>query len=301
MWRDSGRGLALAGAAALLLAACDEAGEAGREETAAEMAAADAAFPAEAAGEAAAPPAGGEMAALGERPAIPVSMPKMAYIFDYGFRLPGNDIAALQQKHADMCEAMGPYSCQIVSLSNSGDEGEYVTGRLELAVAAEKARSFGAKLAEAAEGAGGEQVSATIAGEDLSKQIVDTEARLRSRILLRDRLLDVLRTRSGKVSELVEAERGVAQVNEEIDRARSWLEEMRGRVAFSRLNVDYESTTPAAGGFLEPIRGAVGSLGAIFGAIIAALIVLGAIGGPLGLLAWGAVRVRRRFAPVEAG
>ncbi len=224
----------------------------------------------------------------------------MAYVFDFGFRLPGEDIAALEQKHADMCEAMGPYSCQILSLSNSGDEGEYVTGKLELAVVADRARAFGNRLAEAANGAGGEQVSATIAGEDLSKAIVDTEARLRTRIVLRDRLLDVLATRNGKVAELVEAERGVAQVNEEIDQARSWLAEMKGRVAFSRVNVNYESTTPAAGGFLEPIRGAVGSLGGILGTLVAALIMLGAIGLPLGALIWGGVRLRRRLVPAEA-
>jgi hypothetical protein len=284
--------------AMLAMTACSEAGD---RSTSGDAAMADAAMAdvatAEASVGATAPPADGEMAAIGERPGIPVSLPKMAYVFDYGFRLPGQDIAPLQQKHADMCEAMGPYSCQIVSLSTSGDEGEYASGKLELAVVADKARAFGTRLAQAAEGAGGEQVSATIAGEDLSRQIVDTEARLRTRIVLRDRLLEVLRTRTGKVSELVEAERGVAQVNEEIDQARSWLEEMRGRVAFSRLNVNYESTTPAAGGFLEPIRGAIGSLGSILGTIIAALILLAAIAGPLALLGWGAVRLRRRFVP----
>jgi hypothetical protein len=237
----------------------------------------------------------GELGALAGRPDIPATLPKMAYVFDYGFRLPGDAIAPLQQKHADMCEALGPYSCQIVSLSHSGDEGEYVQGRLQLAVAADKARAFGADLTQAAEQAGGKRVAATIAGEDLSKSIVDTEARLRSRVVLRDRLLEVLSTRRGTVAELVEAERSVAQVNAEIDQARSWLEEMNGRVAFSRLNIDYQSVAPAAGSFLAPIRGALGSLGTIFGGMVAILIVLGAVGLPMLAIALAVRRLRRRF------
>jgi hypothetical protein len=291
MWRESGRGFVLMGAAALALAACSEASDgniAARDETAATAAP----F-----GDGAAP---SNQAARAADPAeIPVSLPKIAYVFDYGFRLPGKNIPALEQKHADMCEAMGPSSCHIVSLSSNGEEGEYLTGKLELAVAADEARSFGAKLAEAATSAGGKQVSAKIEGEDLSKQMVDTEARLRSRIALRDRLMEVLSTRKGSVAELIEAERGVATVNEEIDQASSWLKEMKGRVAFSRVVVNYESSAPGAGSFLGPVRTAAGSLGSIYGLLAALAIVVLAVGGPIALLAWALRRLRRRFTPPQ--
>ncbi|WP_232842947.1 DUF4349 domain-containing protein [Allopontixanthobacter confluentis] len=237
----------------------------------------------------------GTMSAIDSRAEIPVTMPKVAYVYDFGYRLPGEDIATLQQDHADLCEAQGPYTCQILSMTHSGEEGEYASGQLQLAVAAPKARDFGKKLAAAASGAGGEQVSATMQGEELSKQIVDTEARLRARTVLRDRLLDVLETRQGKVSELVEAERGVARVNEEIDQARSWLEEMRGRVAYSRINIAYASHSPAAGGFVEPVRSAVGSLGSLLGMMVAALIVMLAVIVPLGAIGIGAMRLHRRY------
>jgi hypothetical protein len=194
---------------------------------------------------------------------------------------------------------MGPYNCQIVSLSSNGEEGEYRTGKLELSVVADKARGFGASLAAAATNAGGEQVAANIEGEDVSKQMVDTEARLRSRVILRDRLLEVVRTRKGTVAELVEAERNVAAVNEEIDQANSWLKEMKGRVAYSKVVVNYESATPMAGRFLTPVREAFGSLGSIFGLLAAIAIVLAAIGGPIGLAAWAFRRLRQRLAPAE--
>ena len=93
----------------------------------------------------------------------------------------------------------------------------------------------------------------------------------------------------------------MAQVNEEIDQARSWLQEMKGRVSFSRVVVNYESASPTARSFLAPVRGALGSLGSILGGLVAILIMLAAIGGPLALAFWGFRRARRRWAPVEAG
>lgn len=226
---------------------------------------------------------------------IPVGMPQIAYVFSYGFRVAGPKIPALQQRHADLCESKGPLVCRIIAMEQSGGEGDHTGGTLQLAVASDEARTFGKQLATLAESADGEQVAAGISGEDLSKRIVDTEARLRARSLLRDRLMEVLATRRGTVTELVEAERGVAQVNEEIDQARSWLTEMKGRVAFSRLDIAYESGAAPTNSFLDPVRGAVGSLGSIFGMLLAALIVLGAVLGPLMAGAFGVRRIVRQL------
>lgn len=236
---------------------------------------------------------GAEVADLSD---IPASLPKMAYVFDYGFRLAGEAIAPLQQQHADMCEAQGPYACRIVSLSRTGEETDEIRGELQLAVASDKARGFGAQLTAAAEGANAEAFRANIQGEDLSKSIVDTEARLRSRIALRDRLMELLETRRGKVEELVEAERQVAAVNEEIDGARSWLTEQEGRVAFSRMTLTYESATPG-GTFLRPVEAALGSLGSIFGMVVAVLILLGAFGVPVLATVLCIRALRRRWKP----
>ncbi|MBX7483701.1 DUF4349 domain-containing protein [Qipengyuania qiaonensis] len=226
---------------------------------------------------------------------IPVGTPQVAYRYAYGFRLPSEAIRSLQERHADMCEAKGPDACRIISMDQAENEGDYAYGSLTLAVRARDARSFGKELASASGKVDGELVSSSIEGEDLSKRIVDTEARLRARTVLRDRLMDVLRNRRGTVAELVEAERGVAQVNEEIDQAQSWLTEMRGRVAYSNMTVTYESGKPATGGFAEPIRSAWNSLGGIFGTMISVLIVLLAVLVPLGLLVWLGMRAWRRL------
>jgi hypothetical protein len=231
---------------------------------------------------------------------IPVSLPKIAYVYSLGFRIAGPKIPALEQRHADLCEAKGPQTCRIISMNQSGSEGDYSSGTLQLAVASSQARTFAKELATLAEGDDGKQVLSAISGEDLSKQIVDTDARLRAHTLLRDRLMDVLATRRGTVTELVEAERGVAQVDEEIDEARSWLAEMKGRVAFSRVDINYAAGAPASGSFGEPIHAAVGSLGAIFGNLLALVIVLAAIGVPAAAVVVGSIRLWRRFGATGA-
>ncbi len=233
---------------------------------------------------------------LPELDKLPTSLPQLAYLYDYRWRLPAADIAGLQRRHASLCEQQGPATCQILGMTKSGEEAGEVTGELQMAVASRQARAFGALLEDEAEDAGAEQVSAEIASEELSKAIVDTEARVAARTELRDRLLEVLRTRKGKVEELGEAERSVAAVNEEIDQAKSWLKETRGRVAYSRITVHYETGTPASSDFLGPVTAALGSLGTIFGYLVALAILVGGVALPVCGAWWGARRLRRRFA-----
>lgn len=228
---------------------------------------------------------------------IPVSLPQLAYDYDYRWRMPAAEIGALQRRHASLCEQQGPASCQILGMSKTGEEEGEVRGVLEMAVASKQARAFGALLEDEAEDAGAEQVSAEIASEELSRNIVDTEARLAARTELRDRLLQVLKTRKGTVAELVEAERSVAQVDEEIDQARSWLKEMQGRVAYSKVTVNYETGTPVTSDFLGPVTGVLGSLGTIFGYMLAILIIVCAVALPIGGIVWASRALGRRMAP----
>ena len=226
---------------------------------------------------------------------IPVSVPQIAYSYQYGYRLPTSEIPKAQQAHVALCEQRGSTVCRVLNMQNSGGEGDYATGMLHMEVTAKQARAFGGQLAEAAEEYGGDQIAASISGEDLSKQIVDTEARLRSRELLSQRLTELLRTKSGSVKELVEAERAVTQVNEEIDQARSWLKEMRGRVAFSKIVVNYQSNAPGSGGFMQPIRQAVGNVASTLGYSVGAAITFIAVTLPWILLLALAIYLRRRF------
>lgn len=284
-------------ALALTLAGCSQS----HEESAAQMADAETVAPAapqeaKGAADSAAKPLTQDGASAPGQAAQAPRPPQIAYTYQFGFRIAEKAITPLQQRHADLCESKGPQVCRIIAMEQSGAEGDYAYGKLELDVVANQARAFGKELGKIAKGEGGEEVRSAIAGEDLSKQIVDTEARLRARTLLRDRLMEILATRKGSVAELVEAERGVAQVNEEIDQAQSWLAEMKGRVAYSHMTVSYDSSAPGSGGFLHPIRNALGSLGSILGTVIAGIIVVLTALIPITcvvvLLVWGLRRLR---------
>lgn len=226
---------------------------------------------------------------------LPAAMPKLAYVYGLVFELAPNDVGKLMRRHADLCEQQGPSSCRIVGMDLTGDtERKDVAGKLQLAVAAPHARALTALLEKEADGLGAEQTATTIGSEEVSKTLVDTEARIRAREELRDRLTEVLRTRKGSVKELVEAERQVAAVNEEIDQAKSWLAETRGRVAFSRMDIDYRAAAGVGDSFTAPVAAAWGSLGAIMGVVMAVLLVLGAVLVPIAGLVWAGRRITRR-------
>lgn len=176
---------------------------------------------------------------------IAVSVPKMAYAYRYAFTLPGTTITKAQEAHVALCDRLGPSRCQVLALSNGmADEG-IARATLKLRVASAIARQFGTSLEQAVSGAGGRATSRSISAEDVSKDISDTEARLRQRALLVERLMEVLRTRKGSVAELVEAERSVATAQEEIDQAKGWLAELQSRVAMSTMDVDYTAAVPS--------------------------------------------------------
>lgn len=278
----------------LALAACSEKPGGGSEAMQArEVAptAADSAAPAK---------AGGAPAA----DAIKVALPQIAYSYRYGFDVPSGAVAKVQDAHVALCDRLGAARCRVVEMQRSSADDGGARGSLKLQVEAGIARAFGSQLAKAAEGAGGGLADSSTTSEDLSKKIVDTEARLRSKEALAARLMQLLQSRNGTVAELVEAERKVAEVQEEIDAARSWLAEMRGRVSMSAVDVDYNAGS-GGGSFTRPIRDAFGQVGELAGTSIGALMLFVVGGLPWALLIGGiiwAIRwiLRRRRARAAA-
>lgn len=202
----------------------------------------------------------------------PASAGQIAYTYGYGFRIGADEIAALQERHVALCEKMAP-ACRIIRTSQAKSDSYDAYGEVRMEVAAERAGSFKDALVAPAEELGGALVSSVREGEDLSEQIIDTEARLKSRLVLRDKLTDILRNTRGSVAELVAAEAEVAKVNEQIDATRTRLESYRGRIRYSDVKIEYE---PAFGetqmGFVRPVATALGAVGTTLGMSLAAII-----------------------------
>ncbi|PWG02199.1 DUF4349 domain-containing protein [Sphingosinicella humi] len=235
--------------------------------------------------------------------AVQVAMPQIAYTYSYSFRLPSDGVASVQERHLKLCESLGSARCRVVDMSRSSGSGDYVQGALKLQVSSSIARAFGDRLVNAAAEGGGETIDRGISAEDLSKQIVDTAARIRTKEALVERLTALLQTRSGNIEQAVEAERAINAAQEELEKARAWLLEMRGRVAMSTFDIGYTSAAPLAGGVSDPLRDAMGSVGDMFGRSLALIITLIATLLPwalLGLLAWGVIFLIRRRIGTES-
>ncbi len=242
----------------------------------------------------------GRQASEGEPPApgeIPASVPRIAYTYGYSFRLPGDAVPAAQERHLALCRELAAARCRVVNLERSGASGAYATATTTLQVAAADAVAFGARLIESANEAGAETVDRSITGEDLSRQMVDTQARIQTREALIRRLTVLLETRSGNIQQAVEAERAITTAQEELDAARGWLAEMRTRVDMSTFTLRYQSGAPLAGGLWDPVRRSFGEVGSGFANSLAALILFIGLLLPwliLGGIIFQIVRVVRR-------
>jgi hypothetical protein len=233
--------------------------------------------------------------------AIPQTAPRIAYTYGYRFRLPPAAVARLQERHLGLCRQLGDLRCRVVSMQRgeqSGGGGENAaSATLALEVAAPLAARFGAALTQSAGEAGGETIDRNIAAEDLSRQMVDTEARIRTRETLIRRLSGLLETRSGNIEQAVQAERAINQAQEELDAARTWLVEMRGRVAMSKFDIGYDAVGAAAAPERNPLSTAVTNVGEVTMQSIAVLVLIAGLLAPwaaIGLLAWLALRRHRR-------
>lgn len=199
---------------------------------------------------------------------------QIAYSYGFGFQIAGESIAALQKRHVKMCEALSA-SCRVMRISQATSDGWDGYGELELQVDSERAVTFGGSLADPAKELGGELISSVRDGEDLTEQIIDSEARLQSRLLLRDKLTTILRNNSGSVDELVKAEKAVADVNEELDATRSKLQQLRNRIRYSAVRIEYQ---PYYGetqmGFVRPVMTALRSIRTTLGMTVALIVYL---------------------------
>ena len=232
-----------------------------------------------------------EPAAAGAAATAPL---QIAYSYRLSYRLDDEAIDRVQAAHMTLCDKLGLARCRIVSMARSGSEGAFARGTLKLLVDARIARSLGRALDKAAAGAGGETIDRGIEAEDLSKTMIDTDARIAAKQALADRLR-VLIARGARVADLVEAERAFAQAQEELDAARTSMAEMLGRVAQSRIEVSYESRSAGRGSLFGPVRDALREAGSLLGNSLGALITFVIVVLPWALLLVGLVWLLRRI------
>lgn len=219
--------------------------------------------------------------------------PQIAYAYTFGYTLDDTAIAPAQAKATALCARLGQRRCLVVKsdLTRNPDAGG--SGSLSVLIDARLATRFGTELDRIAAAAGGEAAQRHVEAEDVTKQIVDTDARVRAKQALADRLLAIIRTSNGRVGDLVAAEKSYAEVQEELDAARSLQAELRQRVAMSRIDITYGSVRSE--GTWGPVTRAFDGLTGSFASSIGAAITFVVVAIPWALLLAGVIWLLRRI------
>ncbi len=251
------RRLALAAASMAALAACSQEAEqsydyAPKAEAAAGRVA-SVAYEADAAPPAPQPPGpGGDVANAGVM---------LAYSYAMAIEAPKAAIAPLAKAHEKACLDAGPAACQVMGSSVNSYGEDQVSAYLNLRAEPAWLATFRGGIASDAEKAGGELTANTVNAEDLTQYIIDTSARLDAKKTLRERIKGLLETREGSLSDILAAERALADVQGEIDAMTAQLDAAKARVAMSSLSISYASDPETSISMWKPLSEAFQGFG----------------------------------------
>src|SRR5207247_2594836 len=86
----------------------------------------------------------------------------------------------------------------------------------------------------------GELKNQTLGTEDVTKAYFDTDSRLKNARVMEQRLIDMLKTKTGKVSDLLQVEKELGRVREEIEKMQDELTYLVALVQFATVTVSLE-------------------------------------------------------------
>jgi len=83
----------------------------------------------------------------------------------------------------------------------------------------------------------GELKNQTLGTEDVTKKYFDTDARLKNAHVMEQRLIEMLKTKTGKVSDLLQVEKELGRVREEIEKMQGELKYWDSQVQFATVTI----------------------------------------------------------------
>jgi hypothetical protein len=85
-----------------------------------------------------------------------------------------------------------------------------------------------------------------ISRQDVSEEFVDLEARLKAKRVLEERYLELLK-KANKVEEMLQIERELSNIREEIEAKQGRLQYLQNQVSMSTVNIEFYKTTAETG------------------------------------------------------
>lgn len=225
--------------------------------------------------------------------APPGTMPLMSYSYAWNFSVPTSGMETLLNAHKKLCEDAGPANCYVTNtyLNGIGQE-EGANGMLSMRASEAWVRKFETGVNAGLKPFGASVYSTNRTAEELTAQIVDNEARLKSMIGHRDALQAMIDKKPGKLADLLEIEQALAEAQGDIDSRQSLLAALKLRVSMSVLTFSYQAEyAPASQSIWRPVTDAFGDFAPAFARTIGGLVRFVAAILPVliigGLAAWG--------------
>jgi hypothetical protein len=249
---------------------------------------------------------GGAEANLPQAPAP--QAPMLALAYKLGLVVPAQQVRPLMESHQEACERAGSDQCQVLSANASAEGDDKATAELELRATPAWMRLFRTRAEADAKDLGGRIDEAATDSDDLSTQVVDTEAAQRARAGERARLTELMQRRTSNLQDTLAVEQEITRVQGEMDQADSELAAMNNRIVMQTVTVAYASPAIASPkGASAPLQAAErGFMGNVY-AGLAALVTVASfllpfvlVGAPI---AWLIARARKKApaAPKAAG
>jgi hypothetical protein len=133
------------------------------------------------------------------------------------------------QQIVDLAKANGGY----VATSNSQKQANgKLQGEIVVKILPDKLDAFLLSIRGL-----GELKNQSLGTEDVTKSYFDTEARLKNARVMEQRLLDMVKTKTGKVSDLLQVEKELARVREEIEQMQGELKYWDAQVQFATVTL----------------------------------------------------------------
>jgi hypothetical protein len=231
-------------------------------------------------------------------PASPARQQATATSFDPASRLiirtgqASIEVDSLESSMADLRRAVQKVGGFVADASVQSGRSQVRSATLELKVPA-------LRFDELTEALGpiGRLQFVNVGAEDVSEEFVDLTARVANGHRLEARLVELLRTRTGKLQDVLSVERELARVREEIERMEGRLRFLRTSAQLSTLSVNLYEPAPLVAS--HPGRSVIGEafktawrnfVGVVAGVIASLGFVV-----PVVILGWGVLIVSKRY------
>jgi len=166
----------------------------------------------------------------GNLAADPTSATKRKIIYVAQISLVVEDFARIEGEIPQLVKQFNGY---LADITVDRIQGAYRTGQWVVRIPVEKYDPFLAELEKL-----GIPEHLTQNAQDVTEEFVDLEARIATKKQLEKRILQLVEDREGKIKEVIEVERELARVREEIERMEGRLRYLANRTALTTVTIN---------------------------------------------------------------